>query len=122
MSILSALHEGEFTMDEVQAELQMLFEKQYILTEAVVRGNALSHGNRHGRTARANDYEPGSTVHYYICTVKLENFDLSHVPVYIMDEETLSLYAVSIWQRWETGPICSRLRLCGQVHPNPQHL
>ena len=24
----------------------------------------------------------------------LENFDLSHVPVYIMDEETLSLYAV----------------------------
>ena len=31
---------------------------------------------------------------YYICNVKLENFDLSHVPVYIMDEETLSLYAV----------------------------
>ena len=31
---------------------------------------------------------------YYICKVKLENFDLSHVPVYIMDEETLSLYAV----------------------------
>ena len=30
----------------------------------------------------------------YICNVKLENFDLSHVPVYIMDEETLSLYAV----------------------------
>ena len=29
-----------------------------------------------------------------ICKVKLENFDLSHVPVYIMDEETLSLYAV----------------------------
>ena len=26
--------------------------------------------------------------------MKLENFDLSHVPVYIMDEETLSLYAV----------------------------
>jgi len=31
---------------------------------------------------------------YYICNVKLENFDLSHVPVYIMDEEMLSLYAV----------------------------
>ena len=30
---------------------------------------------------------------YYICNVKLENFDLSHVPVYIMGEETLSLYA-----------------------------
>ena len=31
---------------------------------------------------------------YYICEVRLENFDLSHVPVYIMDEEMLSLYAV----------------------------
>ena len=31
---------------------------------------------------------------YYICTVELENFDLSHVPVYIMDTETLSMYAV----------------------------
>ena len=31
---------------------------------------------------------------HLICKVKLENFDLSHVPVYIMDEETLSLYAV----------------------------
>ena len=28
-----------------------------------------------------------------ICTVTLENFDLSHVPVYIMGEEQLSLYA-----------------------------
>ena len=25
---------------------------------------------------------------YYICTVKLENFDLSHLPVYMMDQET----------------------------------
>ena len=32
ISILSALHEGEFTLDEVQGTLQMLFEKQYILT------------------------------------------------------------------------------------------
>ena len=30
---------------------------------------------------------------YYICTVKLENFDLSHLPVYMMDQETLSMYA-----------------------------
>ena len=35
ISILSALHEGEFTLDEVQGTLQMLFEKQYILTEEV---------------------------------------------------------------------------------------
>ena len=30
---------------------------------------------------------------YYICTVTLENFDLSHLPAYLMDEEQLSLYA-----------------------------
>ena len=31
---------------------------------------------------------------YYICTVTLENFNLSHVPVYIMGEEDLSEYAL----------------------------
>lgn len=31
---------------------------------------------------------------YYICNVKLENFDMSHLPVYIMGEEQMSLYAV----------------------------
>lgn len=35
LSILSALHEGVFTLDEVQRDLEMLFEKQYILTETV---------------------------------------------------------------------------------------
>ena len=35
LSILSALHEGQFTIDQVQGDLQMLFDKQYILTETV---------------------------------------------------------------------------------------
>ena len=35
ISILSALHDGVFTLAEVQGELEMLFEKQYILTETV---------------------------------------------------------------------------------------
>ena len=92
ISILTAFHEGVFTIDEVQAELEMLFEKQYILTETVeveVRY----------RTETSTDPVTGETTteevpyDYYICNVKLENFDLSHVPVYIMGEETLSLYA-----------------------------
>lgn len=29
---------------------------------------------------------------YYICYVTLENFNLSHVPVYMMSEEQLSMY------------------------------
>ena len=32
ISILSAWHEGVFTLDEVQSTLEMLFAKQYILT------------------------------------------------------------------------------------------
>lgn len=31
---------------------------------------------------------------YYICHVELENFNLSHVPVYIMSQDQLSMYAV----------------------------
>ncbi len=31
---------------------------------------------------------------YYICYVTLENFNLSHVPVYMMSEEQLSMYAI----------------------------
>ncbi len=95
LSILTAFHEGVFTIDEVQAELSMLFEKQYILTETVeveVRYRTETDtwtdedGNTHTDTYQV-PYD------YYICNVKLENFDLSHVPVYIMGEETLSLYA-----------------------------
>ena len=92
ISILTAFHEGVFTINEVQAELQMLFEKQYILTQTVeveVRYRTETRTDSEG-----NDYDVEVPYNYYICKVKLENFDLSHVPVYIMDEETLSLYAV----------------------------
>ena len=95
ISILSALHEGEFTLDEVQGTLQMLFEKQYILTEEVIVETRYrtetdtwtdADGNTHTETYRV-PYD------YYICNVKLENFNLSHVPVYIMSQEQLSMYA-----------------------------
>ena len=36
LSLLCALHEGQWTIDEVQGTLQMLFDRQYILTEDVV--------------------------------------------------------------------------------------
>ena len=37
ISILSALHDGQFTIGEVRSDLQTLFDKQYILTETVVK-------------------------------------------------------------------------------------
>ena len=91
-SILSALHDGAWTASEVQGTLQMLFEKQYILTETVVtevRYRTVTRTDSEG-----NEYEVDVPYNYYICTVELENFNLSHLPVYIMDEETLSKYAL----------------------------
>ena len=91
-SILSALHDGAWTASEVQGTLQMLFEKQYILTETIVtevRYRTVTRTDSEG-----NEYEVEVPYNYYICTVELENFDLSHITVYIMDEETLSKYAL----------------------------
>ena len=92
LSILSALHEGQFTIDQVQGDLQMLFDKQYILTETVTTETRYRTEMR--MDSEGNEYEVDVTYTYYICTVELENFNLSHVPVYIMDTETLSMYAV----------------------------
>ena len=96
LSIISAMHEGAWTVDEVQGTLQMLFEKQYILTETVVTERRYyletdtwtdEEGNTHTDTYRVY-YD------YYICTVTLENFNLSHLPIYIMGEDQLSRYAL----------------------------
>ena len=91
-SILSALHDGAWTASEVQGTLQMLFEKQYILTETVVTEVRYRTVTR--TDSAGNKYEVEVPYNYYICTVELENFDLSHIPVYIMDEEALSKYAL----------------------------
>ena len=95
ISMITALHQGEWTLDEVQGTLQMLFDRQYILTEDVVVETRYrtetdtwtdADGNTHTDTYQV-PYD------YYICTVTLENFNLSHVPVYIMGEEQLGMYA-----------------------------
>lgn len=95
ISMITALYQGEWTLDEVQGTLQMLFDRQYILTEDVVVETRYrtetdtwtdADGNTHTDTYQV-PYD------YYICTVTLENFNLSHVPVYIMSEEQLGMYA-----------------------------
>ena len=91
VSILSALHEGVFTIDQVQGDLQTLFDKQYILTETVTTETRYRTETR--TDSEGNEYEVEVPYTWYICTVTLENFDLSHVPVYMMGEEQLSLYA-----------------------------
>ena len=95
ISMITALHQGEWTLDEVQGTLQMLFDRQYILTEDVVvetryRTEADTWTDADGNTHTDTYQVPYD---YYICTVTLENFNLSHVPVYIMSEEQLGMYA-----------------------------
>ena len=96
ISILSALHDGAWTADEVQETLQMLFEKQYILTENVVKERRYYIETDTWTDADGVSHTDSYRVYYdyYICTVTLENFNLSHVPVYIMGEDKLSMYAL----------------------------
>ena len=112
-AILSAMHPGEWTLPQVMGTLEMLFEKQYILTETVesetrYRTETVT-GERHARDPITGAYlydqwgdpimeeyayEAQVPYTYRSVTVKLENFDLSHVPVYVMNEETLGRYAL----------------------------
>ena len=96
LSVLSALHEGVFTLDDVRGDLQMLFDRQYILTETVEVERRYYIETDTWTDEEGNTHTDSYRVYYdyYICTVKLENFNLSHLPVYIMDTETLSMYAV----------------------------
>ena len=80
ISILSVLHEGEWTLADMEGTLDDLFDRQYILTERVVT-----------ETRYDENDEPYT---YYICYVTLENFNLSHLPVYMMSEEQMARYAL----------------------------
>ena len=95
ISMITALHQGEWTLDEVQGTLQMLFDRQYILTEDVVVETRYRTETDTWTDADGNSHTDTYQVpyDYYICTVTLENFNLSHVPVYIMSEEQLGMYA-----------------------------
>ena len=69
MSLLTAYYQKEWTLSDVEGLLDTLFvETRY--------------------DSEDDPYD------YYICYVTLENFDLSHLPVYFLSEEQLSLYAM----------------------------
>ena len=91
ISILTAWHGGEWTLDEVQDTLAMLFEKQYQLTQAV--------------TTEGSGDESCT-----VCTVTLHNEDLSHLPVFIMSEEKVSVYTMymsTLGNRPDLFPACA---------------
>lgn len=79
ISLLSALHPGAWTAAEMEPTMDDLFDRQYILTETV--------------TEETRYDDAGEPYTYTICTVTLDNTDLSHLPVYLMDEDGMGLYA-----------------------------
>ena len=79
ISLLTAYHHGSWTLAEAQATLVVFFDRQYTLTETVTEETRVD--------ADGNPYT------WKICTVKLDNFDLSRLTAYLLDEDGLKLYA-----------------------------
>lgn len=92
ISMISALHPGEWTLAEVTGILDMLFENQYTLTVELETETRYRDADT-WEDCEAWD-ENAESYEYISCSVTLENFDLSHLPAYVMDESTLSRYAV----------------------------
>ena len=96
ISTLCALHEGQWTLAQVEGTLQMLFDRQYILTEEVVvevryRTETDTWTDEEGNS-HTDTYEV--PYDYYICYVTLKNENLSHLPVSIMGEGQMSRYSI----------------------------
>lgn len=103
VSLLTAYYEGEWTLAQAQGFLSELFDRQYTLTQTIEVEVRYRTETRTGTTS-STDPETGETTteeyeyevevpyDYYICHVKLENFDLSRLPVYFLDEDRLGLY------------------------------
>ena len=105
ISILTAWYGGEWTLDEVQDTLEMLFDKQYQLTlteEVEVRyreetrtgSYTMTDPDTGETTTEYYDYEVTVAYNYYILNVVLNNENLSHLPVSIMNENKVGMYAV----------------------------
>lgn len=76
-SILFAVHGESFSFAEVQSTLDLLFEKQYVITEEI---------------AVKTKYVKGEETDYFVCTVRLENHDLARLSGHILDAEQFDLY------------------------------
>jgi cell wall-associated NlpC family hydrolase len=117
ISLISSLHDGPWTVEDVRPTLELIFAQQYILTEEIIKEireettdpteptptdpeptqppspprppgptpQPQSQHNKNGET---------ETSVYKICNVTLDNFNLSHVPVYMLNESQLARYSV----------------------------
>jgi hypothetical protein len=107
ISMISALHEGAWTLDEVRGTLQTLFDRQYILTEDVVVRCATV--PLPGRTARATTMmlKFRTTI-----TSAMSRWKTSISPIcpFTSWARKPCPGTPSTWRRWATVPTCSRPR------------
>ena len=104
ISTLTALHSGEWTIDQAEDEIQMLFDKQYTLTEKVITEVRYREETRYrvewyfdeegNLIPKLVSYKVQVPYNYYICYVTLKNNDLSHLPSQVLTEDELELYSV----------------------------
>lgn len=84
IALIFAYHGGEeWTIDSAYPTIEMLFEWQYVVEESVTT-----------QTRYRQEGEEQIPYTYSICTVTMENKNLSHAPVYIMSREKVGLYAM----------------------------
>lgn len=107
ISLISAHANGEWKIDGVYGFLNRLFEEQYTLSQKVksetrYRKEWVKHyekivdpetGEITWRPYQVLEDVPYT---YRICTVKLENFNLSHLPFYVLSRKGVGRYAMYI--------------------------
>lgn len=110
ISMLTALKNGKaWTIDEVAGQLKTIFDRQYIRTESVdtqIRyRNEWREGIRYvldpqtGKyIAERYSYEASIPYEYKTAHIYVENFNLSHLPVYLMGHRQMGLYAMYMSQ------------------------
>ncbi len=107
ISLVSAHANSEWTIDDVYGFLDLLFEQQYTLTQEVesetrYRQEWVTHYEKiiDPETGEIT-WQPYQVLEdvpytYLICTVTLENFNLSHLPFYVLSREGVGRYAMYI--------------------------
>ena len=104
ISILSALHEGIFTINDVQSELDTLFELQYELTVEAITETRYRTETRIGSYTYIDpeteetvteyyEYEVEVPYDYYILNVTFDNAGFETLPAQVLNEEQIELFA-----------------------------
>ena len=101
IAIISACFDGqEWTLDSAYPVIEKYFDLQYVVTQTVstetryrteTRTDSEGTGQQHTETY---PYDVQVPYAYSICNVRLENKNLSHLPVISMSHHTMGMYAL----------------------------